>query len=1519
MPIVRFLGLVRSGTLALLAGLGLAISATSAVAAPTDDEIKATYREILPLVSLPRIKQTYEDVSQFGSRLAGSAGDNLARDYFAKKAQAMGLTVTEEKFRVTIPDPKALGKLRIDGRTIDVYPVYPNLVRTSTMDATGPLLFGRSGTYEDLKGLPVKGSIVVLEFNSGARWRNAARLGAKAVIFLEPDSPSRSEAEQKFSGSPLTLPRFYLPLDQAGPVLTAAKARQTVRLQCQQNWVTREVVNQIADIPGSDPKLQNETIALFAYRDSMSIVPALAPGAEGISGIAGLLEMAKVFEQREHKRPIRLILSTAHGLALQGAREYVQKRLETRKGTPFLTVTLDISSGASTIGGYARGWYYEYRDEPIDPMRDLSRVLRAHTDRLALVLGVAPARLVYIDAVNNGDNRTWKNNISAKFALDCEPFVLSGMNAITWVTTEDSRQRADTPFDTLDQVDFGNIHRQFRTMACLLHHILNDPADRSEVSDHKLPLRGIGEPQEFRLIGGFSRLEGNVVSFDPTKSFVPDTPIKNTYATLLGRQTTMMGVRGNIIQATEGDAAKYRIVGVAPVNAYWVWADTPRQNLAAFRLDEASGRIDYAASFGVYGAMRFPTFFTLRGGVRESPIVVFPCYSLDLFDLIDPQDLRAIRMTDVYDARTGTFPMDYGWFVPPIDQRMNPEIEDARVYFMKPGQRFLILGGDFENRLILTNSTVGDEKGKGYVAPGVEMPANVDPNDRSYIALDGRFPDTALNTAKDIAAINETRLDRFFKYRIISPSVLELHKEALAEIEAAEEANARMDWGEALRHARAAWGFALRAHPVIMATANDVVNGVVFYLFLLIPFSYFMERLFVGHQNLAKQLVWSIGIFIASFILLRLIHPAFEIVQNPSMIFIAFVMGVLSLITISFILGKFEVSLKAIKAQQTGVHEVDIKRSSVAMAAFNLGVSNMRRRKARTVLTTLTLVVMTFIVLSFTSIVSDLSLNETPSDNTASYSGMLIRTPGLDPLQNNTYRTIANEFSGQGTVVRRAYYYGADIGDAGILTLQRADRVAEVRAMLGLEPDEVKVLEPQKALLPGGRWFRPGERNVMILPQSLAEQLKVDPKEVGTARVLYGGVPYTVIGIVDSGILRSLTDLDGDGVFPPDFSLSRRYQETSNSSTQAFRKFLRIDPSSVFILPAETALALGADMRTIAVQFEDPTQTRRALNELMPRLRLNLYASVPKAEGSSELQVRQFSVFQASKSTGVALILVQLIIASIFVLNTMIASVFERTKEIGIFSSIGLAPNHIGMLFFAESLVYGVLGAVIGYYVAQGCAKIIVVTGAFPGLTLNFSSTSAVMSAVIVMGVVLGSTIYPARKAAQIAAPAMNDEVFETEPEGDTWVLPLPFSISTQEAGPITIFLGEWLRAYEGYTIGDFVSKDTRFGTRPNGEFVVETTTWLAPYDLGISQNLSLVAKPGLVAGVYLLDLTLTRLAGDPENWPIVNQRFLAGLRRQFLTWRTLTRDQRQRYIEEAAKLPAIEDATTVNRELTAA
>jgi hypothetical protein len=70
---------------------------------------------------------------------------------------------------------------------------------------------------------------------------------------------------------------------------------------------------------------------------------------------------------------------------------------------------------------------------------------------------------------------------------------------------------------------------------------------------------------------------------------------------------------------------------------------------------------------------------------------------------------------------------------------------------------------------------------------------------------------------------------------------------------------------------------------------------------------------------------------------------------------------------------------------------------------------------------------------------------------------------------------------------------------------------------------------------------------------------------------------------------------------------------------------------------------------------------------------------------------------------------------------------------------------------------------------------------------------------------------------------------------------------------------------------------------------------------LGVSQHVRIEIVPTAYAGVYDIRLTLTRLSGDIANWKRVNRRFLNILRKQFLIWRTLPQDQRERYLKQEA------------------
>jgi len=108
---------------------------------------------------------------------------------------------------------------------------------------------------------------------------------------------------------------------------------------------------------------------------------------------------------------------------------------------------------------------------------------------------------------------------------------------------------------------------------------------------------------------------------------------------------------------------------------------------------------------------------------------------------------------------------------------------------------------------------------------------------------------------------------------------------------------------------------------------------------------------------------------------------------------------------------------------------------------------------------------------------------------------------------------------------------------------------------------------------------------------------------------------------------------------------------------------------------------------------------------------------------------------------------VPILIAALIVLNTMLSSVYERIREISIYDSVGLAPVHIAFLFLSEVCVYAIVGAVFGYLVNQIVVTVLVQFGWLSGLTLNYSSMSMVVTTLVVMAVVVGSTLHPAIKA----------------------------------------------------------------------------------------------------------------------------------------------------------------------------
>ncbi len=108
---------------------------------------------------------------------------------------------------------------------------------------------------------------------------------------------------------------------------------------------------------------------------------------------------------------------------------------------------------------------------------------------------------------------------------------------------------------------------------------------------------------------------------------------------------------------------------------------------------------------------------------------------------------------------------------------------------------------------------------------------------------------------------------------------------------------------------------------------------------------------------------------------------------------------------------------------------------------------------------------------------------------------------------------------------------------------------------------------------------------------------------------------------------------------------------------------------------------------------------------------------------------------------------VSLLVGGIGIMNIMLVSVTERTREIGIRMAIGARSKAIRRQFLIESITLSVVGGVIGIAVGVGASLIISSTLQWPTLISPISIFASVIFSVVV-GVAFG--YYPARKAASL-------------------------------------------------------------------------------------------------------------------------------------------------------------------------
>jgi putative ABC transport system permease protein len=295
------------------------------------------------------------------------------------------------------------------------------------------------------------------------------------------------------------------------------------------------------------------------------------------------------------------------------------------------------------------------------------------------------------------------------------------------------------------------------------------------------------------------------------------------------------------------------------------------------------------------------------------------------------------------------------------------------------------------------------------------------------------------------------------------------------------------------------------------------------------------------------------------------------------------------------------------------------------------------------------------------------------------------------------------------------------------LQTAKADGVTlEDVQILGTTPDFPSVREVDIA---NGRYFNETEvertAKVAILGAGMADELFGEGDPIGQS-VTLGTTKVTVIGVAaEKGVVGN-TDFDSQIYVP---------------ITLVFKKFI----------PSQFARFVGDQVRMIYAEIDPKANMDEVITQIELKLARSKGISVDELpftiQTQNDIIETQGAATAAFRSLLAWVAGVSLLVGGIGIMNIMLVSVTERTREIGIRQSVGATPTDIRLQFLTEALMLSLVGGLIGVVAGVGGSLLFGATGDMrtvivPGsILLAFGSAAAV-------GIFFG--FFPANKAAQL-------------------------------------------------------------------------------------------------------------------------------------------------------------------------
>lgn len=269
----------------------------------------------------------------------------------------------------------------------------------------------------------------------------------------------------------------------------------------------------------------------------------------------------------------------------------------------------------------------------------------------------------------------------------------------------------------------------------------------------------------------------------------------------------------------------------------------------------------------------------------------------------------------------------------------------------------------------------------------------------------------------------------------------------------------------------------------------------------------------------------------------------------------------------------------------------------------------------------------------------------------------------------------------------------------------------------GGDPYEMERLHEDLAQLREGRWLCEDDHEVAVIGYHVAEAF-FDHAVALNDRILIEGTPFVVVGVFES-----VGGTMGRGIDP-----------------------------SIFLPMRPAQHVLGTDeISLVSVRVYDVARAEEIAKEIEEKIDANhgmegftftstMVAMIDEIETVSVI-IQAFLVGIAS---------IALIVAGIGIMNSMLMSVMERTREIGIMKAIGATNGNILSQFLLEAGAISLVGGILGCIVGAGIAKVVSLgITEYVGMEMPWGVTLWVLMGGVLIAIIVGvlSGLYPARRA----------------------------------------------------------------------------------------------------------------------------------------------------------------------------